>query len=167
MAKIRSKFDKMPALELVLENAWKNDEKPCLWILKNSGFAWERLHFSRFPVSSKSCENYSRNCLKMSPTCFKKWFGGFQKTRFINARTNHENLMKTCLQNEVKKWGVFDHFRYFFEIWVQGCPRVVPGTLPGSLQGQNCSKIDLKMTQKSSTNVVRRLSENASQRHTH
>ena len=37
MAKIRSKFDKMPALELVLENAWKNDEKPCLWILKNSG----------------------------------------------------------------------------------------------------------------------------------
>ena len=57
MAKIRSKFDKMPALELVLENAWKNDEKPCLWILKNSGFAWERLHFSRFPVSSKSWEN--------------------------------------------------------------------------------------------------------------
>ena len=45
MGKIRSKFDKMPALELVLENAWKNDEKPCLWILKNSGFAWEGLHF--------------------------------------------------------------------------------------------------------------------------
>ena len=52
MAKIRSKFDKMPALELVLENAWKNDEKPCLWILKNGGFAWEELHFSRFSVSS-------------------------------------------------------------------------------------------------------------------
>ena len=36
MAKIRSNFDKMPALELVLENAWKDDEKPCLWI--RSGF---------------------------------------------------------------------------------------------------------------------------------
>ena len=34
MVKIRSKFTKMPVLELVLENAWKNDEKPCLWILK-------------------------------------------------------------------------------------------------------------------------------------
>ena len=39
MTKNRSKIDKMPALELVLKNTWKNDEQPCLWILKNSGFA--------------------------------------------------------------------------------------------------------------------------------
>ena len=75
----QSKLDKMPALELVLKNMWKNDEQPCLWILKNSGFALEGLHFSRFPVSSKSLENYSRNCLKMSPKSFKNWFAGFPK----------------------------------------------------------------------------------------
>ena len=45
---------------------------------------------------------------------------------------------------------LFDVFLYFFEVWVQRCPRVVPGTLPGSLQCQNCSKMDLKMTRKSS-----------------
>ena len=39
MAKIRSKMDNMLALEPVLKKWWKNDEKPCLWILKNSGFA--------------------------------------------------------------------------------------------------------------------------------
>ena len=80
MTKNRSKIDKMLALEPVLENTWKNDEKPCLWILKNSGFAWEGLHFSRFPVSSKSWENYSRNCLKMSLKSLKKWFGAFPNT---------------------------------------------------------------------------------------
>ena len=57
MVKIRSKFDKMPVLELVLENAWKNDEKPCLWILKNSGFALEGLHFSRCPAFAKRAQN--------------------------------------------------------------------------------------------------------------
>ena len=75
--------------------------------------------------------------------------------------------MKTGVQNEVQKRDSFDDFWYFFEVWVQRCPRAVPGTLPGSLQGQNWSKMGLKMTQKSPTNVVRRLSENASQRHTH
>ena len=79
MAKIWLKFDKMLVLERVLENAWKNDEKPCLWILKNNGFALESLHFSRFPVSSTSLENYSRNGLKMSPKSFKNWFAGFPK----------------------------------------------------------------------------------------
>ena len=44
--KIRSTIDKMPVPELVLKNAGKHDEKPCHWILKNSGFAWEGLHFS-------------------------------------------------------------------------------------------------------------------------
>ena len=39
------------------------------------------------------------------------------------------------------------------------------GCLGGSLQGQNCSKMGLKMTQKSSTNVVRKNSENASHVH--
>ena len=39
MAKNRSKIDKMPVLKLVLKNALKNCEKPCFWILKNSGFA--------------------------------------------------------------------------------------------------------------------------------
>ena len=79
LTKNRSKIDKMLALEPVLKKRWKNDEKPCLWILKNSGFAWQGLHFSRFPVSSKSWENYSRNCLKMTPKSFKKWFEGFPK----------------------------------------------------------------------------------------
>ena len=79
MTKIRSKIDKMPVLELVLKNAGENDETPCLWILKNSGFAWEGLHFSRFPLSSKSWENYSRNCRKIAQTVLKSWFGGFPK----------------------------------------------------------------------------------------
>ena len=91
----------MPVLELVLENAWKNGEKPCIWILKNSGLALEGLHFSRFPVSSKSLENYSRNCFKMTPKSFKKWFGGFPKTQFKTAMKNTENLMKKGVQNEV------------------------------------------------------------------
>ena len=46
------------------------------------------------------------------------------------------------------KRSFFDDFWYFFEVWVQRCPRVVPGTLQGSLQGQNCSKMGLKMTEK-------------------
>ena len=80
MTKNRSQIDQMPVLELVLKNARNNDEKPCLWILKNSGFAWQGLHFSRFPVSSKSWENYSRNCLRMVQQVLKSWFGGFPKT---------------------------------------------------------------------------------------
>ena len=43
----------MPVLELVLTNAWKNYEKPCLWILKNSGFALEGLHFQGFQSLQK------------------------------------------------------------------------------------------------------------------
>ena len=39
MTKNRSKIIKIPVLELVLKNAWENNEKPCLWILKNSGVA--------------------------------------------------------------------------------------------------------------------------------
>ena len=62
---------------------------------------------------------------------------------------------------------MFIVFLYYFEVWVQRCPRVVPGSLPGSLQVQNWSKMGFKMTPKSSTNVVRRLSENVSQRHAH
>jgi len=61
----------MPALELVLKNAWKNQEKHCLWILKNSGFALEGLHFPRFEVSSKSWENYPQNCLKIAQKVLK------------------------------------------------------------------------------------------------
>ena len=80
MTKNQSKLDKMPALELVLKNMWKNDEQPCLWILKNSGFALQGLHFSRFPVSSKNLEHYSRNEYKMTPKSVKKWFGGFPQT---------------------------------------------------------------------------------------
>jgi len=80
MTKNRSTNDKTPALELVLKNVRKNDETPCLWILKNSGFALEGLHFLRFPASSKSWENYSRSCPKTSSKSIKKWFGGFPKT---------------------------------------------------------------------------------------
>ena len=75
--------------------------------------------------------------------------------------------MKKGIQNEVQKNDVFDDLWYLFKVSVQRCPRVVPGTLPGSHQGQNCSKMGLETTQQSSTNVGRRLSENASQRHTH
>ena len=101
MVKIRAKFDKMPVLELVLKNLRENNEKPCLWILKNSGFALQRLHFSRFPVSSKSWENYSRNRLKITPKSFKKWFRGFPQKQFKTAMKNTEHLMKTGLQNDV------------------------------------------------------------------
>ena len=80
MTKNRSKIDELPVLELVLKNTWKNDEQPCLWILKNSGFAWEKLHLSRFPLSSNSWENYSTNCLKIAQKVFKSWFAGFPKT---------------------------------------------------------------------------------------
>ena len=69
--------------------------------------------------------------------------------------------MKKGLQNEVYKKDFFDCFLYFFEVRVQRCPRVVPG----SLQGQNWSKMGLKMTEQLSTNAVQRLSEHASQRH--
>ena len=92
MTKNRSTIDKMPALELLLKNAWKNDEKPYLWILKNSGFALQGLHFSRFPVSSKTWENYSGNCLKMSPKSLKKWFGGFPKKQFKTAMNKYRKL---------------------------------------------------------------------------
>ena len=103
----------------------------------------------------------------MTPKSFKKLFGELPKTQFKTAMENTENLMKKGVQNEVSKRGRFDDFRYFFEVWVQRCPRVVPGTFPGFPQGQKSSKMGVKMTPKSSTNVVRRLSENASQRHTH
>ena len=66
-----------------------------------------------------------------------------------------------------KKMIFFYDFRYFFEVWVQRCPRVVPGTFPGSPQGQKSSKMGAKMIPKSSTHVVWRLSENVSQKHTH
>ena len=75
--------------------------------------------------------------------------------------------MKQGAQNEVEKRGLFGQFLHFFEVWVQRCPRVVPGTLPGTLQGQTCFKMGLEMMGESLTNVVQRLSENASQRHTH
>ena len=101
MAKIRLKFDKMPALELVLENAWKNDEKPCLWILKKQWFRMGGVAFFKFPVSSKSLENYSRNGLKMTPKSFKNWFAGFPKKHLKTAMKNKENLATKCIQKEV------------------------------------------------------------------
>ena len=45
MIEIRSEIDKMLRLEPLLKNAWKNDEKPRFWILENSGFALQGLHF--------------------------------------------------------------------------------------------------------------------------
>ena len=79
MAKIRSKFDKMPVLELVLENAWKNDEKPCLWILKNSGFALEGLHFSSFQCLQKVWKTTPEMVLKCPPNPKKTGSQGSQK----------------------------------------------------------------------------------------
>ena len=94
MTKSRSKVNKMLVLEPVLKNARNNDEKPCPWILKNSAFALEGLHFSMFAVSSKSWGNYSRNCLKMFSKSFKKWFGEFPKTQFKTAMKNTQHLLK-------------------------------------------------------------------------
>ena len=130
MTKNRSKIDKMPALELLLKNAWTNYEKPYLWILKNSGFALEGLHFSRFPVSSKSREHYSRNCPNMSSTSIKKWFGGFPKTQFKNARTNKENLMKKVSKMRSKKGVVLLKFGTFLRSGSKG----VPGWSQGPFQ---------------------------------
>ena len=49
----------------------------------------------------------------------------------------------------------------------KGVPGWSQGPSQGPPQGQKSSKMGVKMTPKSSTNVVRRLSENASQRHTY
>ena len=86
----------------------------------------------------------------MTAKSFKKWFGEFPKTQFKIAMTNTENLVKKGVQKEVWKKGFFDVFLYFFAVWVQRCPRVAPGTLPGSLQGQNASKMGLQTIGKSS-----------------
>ena len=80
LIKNRATIYKMLVLELVLTHARKNNEQLCLWIFKNSGFALEGLHFSRFPASSKSWENYPRKYSKTSPKFVKKCFGGFSKT---------------------------------------------------------------------------------------
>ena len=91
---------------------------------------------------------------------------GSQKCSLKMQRKIQKTWWKKVSKIRSKK-DIFWWFLVLFEVWVQRCPRVVPGTLPGSLQGQNCFKMGLKMTPKSSTNVVRRLSENTSQRHTH
>ena len=80
LIKNRATIYKMLVLELVLTHARKHNEKLCLWIFKNSGFALEGLHFSRFPASSKSWENYPRKYEKTLPQFVKKCFGGFSKT---------------------------------------------------------------------------------------
>ena len=107
-------------------------------------------------IDSKWPQNPLKSCLESSPRRSLKLQWKIQNT-----------LWKKVPKMRSRKRDSSDRFWYFFEVWAQRCPRVVPGSLPGCLQGQNCSKMGLKMTPKSSTNVVQRFSENASQRHTH
>ena len=139
----------MPVLELVLENAWKNDETPCLWILKNSGFAWEGLHFQGFQFLQKVGKAIPEIDSKWPQNPWKSGSEGSQKSMLKLQWKIQKTLWKKVSKMRSKKGIVFVDFRYFFEVWVQRCPRVVPGTLPGSLQGQICSKMGLKMTRKS------------------
>ena len=139
------------------------------------------------PVSgySKTVVSHCRGCI----------FQGFQVLRKV-GKTSSEidskwppNPLKSGLESSPRRslklqWKIqnicwkkvskmrskkcfFDDFLHFLEVWVQRCPRVVPGTFPGFPQDQKSSKMGVKMTPKSSTNVVRRFSENASRKHTH
>ena len=65
------------------------------------------------------------------------------------------------------KKDLFDDFVLLFGGLGPKVSQGGPRDLPRVPQGQKSSKMGLKMTPKSSTNVVRRLSENASQGHTH
>ena len=92
----------------------------------------------------------------------QKWIHNFTKILWKVARRvpkMRSYLMQELLskldEKRSPKYGqqtffFFDVFLYFFEVWLQRCPRVVPGTLPGSLQGQNSFKMALKKTRKSS-----------------
>ena len=57
----------------------KNDEQRWPRNLKNSVFALEGLHFSRFQASSKSSENYTKMSPRISPKSWKMCSEGFRK----------------------------------------------------------------------------------------
>ena len=134
---------------------------------------------------SKTVVSHCRGCI----------FQGFQSLQKVGKTSSEidskwpQNLLKSALESSPRRslklqwkilkiwWKKVSKMRSkkvivlmilatFFEVWVQRCPRVVPGTFPGSPQGQKSSTMGVKMTPKSSTNVVQRLSENGSQKHT-
>ena len=85
MAKIRSKFDKMPALELVLEHAWKNDEKNVSKMRSTKRVFW--LILDTFLSSgSKGVPGWSQrpspgpSSVKIAPKWVSKWFENHQKS---------------------------------------------------------------------------------------
>ena len=122
--------------------------------------------FQGFQFLQKSGKTTSEIDSKWSPNPLKSGSEGSPK-RSLKLQWKIMKILWKKVSKMRSKKVFFCDFWYFFEVWVQRCPRVVPGTFPGSPQGQKSSKMGLKMTPKSSTNVVRRLSENTSQRHTH
>ena len=71
---------------------------------------------------------------KWHQKCLKVGSEGSQKCRW-----NMQGQYRKLDEKRSPKWGlnkcVVVDVWYFFEVWVQRCPRVVPGSLPGSLQG--------------------------------
>ena len=57
----------------------ENSENPYPQKLKNTVFAWEGLHFSRFPASSKSSENAFKMGVEMSQKSRKCGPKAFEK----------------------------------------------------------------------------------------
>ena len=57
----------------------ENDERPHPQKLQNRVFAWEGLHFSRFPAFSKSSENTFKMEAEMSPKSRKCGPKAFEK----------------------------------------------------------------------------------------
>ena len=83
MAKNRSKVDKMPGLELVLKNAWKNNENLVFGYSKTVVSHWSGCIFQGFQslqkvrktsleIDSKCPQNPLKSGLESSPRCSLK-----------------------------------------------------------------------------------------------
>ena len=112
----------------------KDSENPYPQKLQNRVFAWEGLHFSRFPASStisKNCFNMEAEMSPKSRTCRPK---AFEKLAWKTHSKKHKKnkTSKYLPKGDQKKW----YFWGFLRSGGKGAPRVVPRGLPGTLQGQ-------------------------------
>ena len=124
---------------------------------------WRGCIFQGFQCLQKVWKTTPEMVLKCPQNLLKTGSQGSQKRSLKLQRKIKKTWWKKVSKMRSKKGIVLMILGTFLRSGSKG----VPGWSQGPSQGQKSSKMGLKMTPKSWANVVRRLSENASQRHGH
>ena len=140
----------MLALELVLKNVWEKKKNPAAGYSKTMVSRWRGCIFQGFQRLQKVGKTTPEVVRKCPQNSLQSGSEGSPKRSLKLQWKIQKTLWKKVSKMRSGKRVFSMFFWYFFAVWVQRCPRVAPGTLPGSFQGQNASKMGLQTIGKSS-----------------